>query len=43
MTTRLPHHEGYIISKRESCTLAEPVLQNNYLIDWENIRVLEKN
>lgn len=42
VTNRLALHKSDIANKRDRCALAEHVLKNNHQVDWESIKILEK-
>lgn len=42
LSSRLALHKSDITKKRERCALAEHVLHNNHEIDWDNVKILEK-
>lgn len=43
LSSRLTLHKSDTNTKCEGCALAEHLLRNKHRVDWENVKILEKN
>lgn len=42
LSNRLALHKSDITTKRDRCALAEHILINNHRVDWDNVKILDK-